>query len=276
MTLPRDIAKIGLLATISIAFGQSSVGNARVFEEFEVASIRPAPSTNPFATHGIGTLPGGRVSGLNVTLRDIVAKAYGLSDLRVLDGPKWADSLKWNFDAKVAAKEKLNYTEIQLPLRKLLGERFKLRTSVSLREMKVNVLRVGKKGLKNSTQVSGVGSQIAQFRTGVDLGALHPTIANGLFINKVSMDGLADNLTLITDQVFLNQTNLPGEYLVTLGWIPEPGDAGRMVASLPPANWRGSASSLVGALQDIGLTVSNEKRKVDVVSILDAQLPSEN
>jgi uncharacterized protein (TIGR03435 family) len=77
--------------------------------EFEVSSIKSAPPMRAEYTDSSGqqhTLfqfaPGGRFVFRNGTLRFLLATAFGLKEFQILGLPSWADSDRYDIDAKAA------------------------------------------------------------------------------------------------------------------------------------------------------------------------------
>jgi uncharacterized protein (TIGR03435 family) len=106
---------------------------------FEVASIRP----NKDGTRGGGarTLPTGRVTTTNITLRRLIGMAYGLrmTDI-VVGGPEWIHTEGFDVDARPEGEVAVQ--RARLMLRTLLAERFKLAVRRESREMPVYALRL--------------------------------------------------------------------------------------------------------------------------------------
>jgi uncharacterized protein (TIGR03435 family) len=70
----------------------------------------------------------------NGTLRDLVAIAYGVERWRVVGGPDWLDSPRYDLRAvpqmPVSDPENLNLLALQAPVTKLLASRFGLQIHV--------------------------------------------------------------------------------------------------------------------------------------------------
>src|ERR1700689_410687 len=66
--------------------------------QFEVASIKPAEP----GARGMGfqTLPGGRISMKNVTLRLLITFAWDIRDHQLPGGPAWLDTAHYDILAK--------------------------------------------------------------------------------------------------------------------------------------------------------------------------------
>jgi uncharacterized protein (TIGR03435 family) len=115
---------------------------------FEVASVRAAgvPQNGPGRLRmsgGPGTADPERITYPNVTLKNILSKAYGVENDRI-SGPSWLDSERYDIAAKVppgATKEQLNAM-----LRNLLVERFNLAIHHETKVVAVYELTVAKTG----------------------------------------------------------------------------------------------------------------------------------
>ncbi len=87
-----------------------------------------------------GVQPGGRLVVRNVALKDLIAAAYGMADIpalvpnRILGGPDWIGSERYNIDAKASAE--FHFApggpprDMLLMLRSLLEERLSRCTKI--------------------------------------------------------------------------------------------------------------------------------------------------
>jgi uncharacterized protein (TIGR03435 family) len=92
---------------------------------FEVASVKasPRPEPNPFgfpvgAT--IRTLPGGRLTATQATLRDLIRRAYDVLDVRISGGPEWIGTARFDIVAAAETGKGGTAQELQRMLRSLL------------------------------------------------------------------------------------------------------------------------------------------------------------
>lgn len=118
------------------AFAQSS--------KFEVASIRPSPETAFSMTIG-PELRHGTLHGQRVTLRVLLAAAYGMTEPRVI-GPRWLNGDRFDIVAK--SPEGVPDSALKPMLQALLKERFKLSAHLTAREMPVYFLEIAKSAVK--------------------------------------------------------------------------------------------------------------------------------
>ena len=95
-------------------FVQAQTGTSRAFE---VASIKPsAPDAR--ATSSVMP-PGGRLEIVNMTLKEMIAKAYGVQPFQVSGGPGWLDSIHYDISAKAGAQRmREDVPETAAPIRR--------------------------------------------------------------------------------------------------------------------------------------------------------------
>jgi uncharacterized protein (TIGR03435 family) len=132
---------------------------------FEVASVKANKSGD--GNGNLRGLPGGRVQATNMPVRPIITFAYQLAGYQLVGGPGWLSTDRYDLIAKLegdpssapAALPGANTpNSMQLALRHLLEERFKLKVHRESREMDIYALVLAKPGgdpgpgLKPSTQ----------------------------------------------------------------------------------------------------------------------------
>ena len=112
---------------------------------FEVASVRSSPrEVGPDYNNQIVYSPE-EFRGRNVTLRRLVAEAWGCQ-LKQVVGPRWLDQNEYEVDARIPTGVSPN--QITLMLRSLLADRFGLKQHSETQQMRVYELAVGKNGPK--------------------------------------------------------------------------------------------------------------------------------
>ena len=89
---------------------------------FEVASVKPNLESAGSQTWAF--LPSGRFVATNTPLRMLIQNAYSLSQNRLLGGPDWIHTER--FDILASAPEGTPESRMQTMLQQLLAERFKL------------------------------------------------------------------------------------------------------------------------------------------------------
>jgi hypothetical protein len=93
---------------------------------FKSAAVQvSAPSTNP--TMRGGALRGGRYEIRTATMVELISIAYDIEPDKVLGGPNWLD---WErFDVLAEAPQAATRRDLSLMLRKLLADRFELKSA---------------------------------------------------------------------------------------------------------------------------------------------------
>ena len=105
---------------------------------FDVASIRRSQSEAPGGRSGI--LPGGHFFAENNTLKQLVTVAYQLPLSRVVGGPDWVTSDRWDVTARSAEESKKTPLDVFVMLQQLLRDRFGLVVRKENRESDVFAL----------------------------------------------------------------------------------------------------------------------------------------
>jgi hypothetical protein len=118
-------------------------------EAFEAASIKPT-TTNP------GTVASPDRFVRTGTLRQLVQYANALPPFQVTGGPDWVGSEVFDVNAKAAFVPTAD--EMRAMVRRLLTERFQLRTSAAKREMPIYFLRPARND-RNHSRLRGCGSR---------------------------------------------------------------------------------------------------------------------
>src|SRR5947207_12464879 len=105
----------------TFAYGQAS----ETSPSFEAADVHASPrSANPNVQSLGGFVRGGRYQFRNATMLDLIVSAYGVEPEKVLGGPSWLETDRFDILAKAPASA--TNAAAKLMLRSLLGDRFKL------------------------------------------------------------------------------------------------------------------------------------------------------
>jgi len=249
--------------------------------EYDVISVKPNKSDN----HMIriqNTADGFSMSG--VTLKMLIAQAYGIRQDLIFGAPAWLDSDHFDFDAKVAGADvdtfkKLNRDQKRTMLMAALKERFKLTAHTESKVMPVYELQVAKGGPKLKETVvepkpvdapaSGPGGTPS-----ITAGRRMTTsfsFGGGRFqMTGAPISALANQLSGVEKRSVIDKTGLTGNYDIDLKWTPD--DAPPAAAAdgdAPP--------SIFTALQEqLGLKLEATKGPVDTLVVDHAELPAEN
>jgi uncharacterized protein (TIGR03435 family) len=188
---------------------QSSTG----LPEFDVAEIKLDRSANPMSADY------GQAGHLHLTgfpHRPLMAAAWQVKPYAIEGGPAWLDSDR--FDVAANAPQGTSPKDVQLMLRNLLIERFRLVAHNGEKVMAAYALVVGKGGPK--LQETTAGSSDPMGCAGQrEQGMAHRTCKN------TSMAVFADSLPGMSphyiDLPVVNLTGLDGRYDFKLSWQPQ-------------------------------------------------------
>jgi len=221
---------------------------------FEVASVKlHRPTPGPLrASANVGPAA---IHYTNVTLKSSIRSAYGFESYRMVGGPDWLTSERYDIEAKAALASPRE--QLMRMLQTLLEDRFHLKVHREMRELPTYALVVGKSGLKIHP-----GKENGETEVG---GAVHLINSRGM-----TMKQLAAFLSQITERSghpVLDTTGLTGVYDITLDFDPD--DA-------KPSDDH-SQPDLFAALQEqLGLKLEPRKTSLEVLVIDHAEKPSEN
>jgi len=257
---------------IALAVMLAGVILAQEGPKFEVASIKPSdPNANGSM---VQNSPGGRVRMTNTTLKNLIANAYEVRFFQVTGGPEWADSARFDIEAKgeAGAKQK----DFAPMLRALLKERFQLVVRRETKEMPIYALVLARKDGKLGPQMKETTCQVYDAEHPPPTpkpGEMRPMGCGGgsmgpgrLRESGAQVANLALSLSGLDDRVVLDQTGLKGKYDISLDWTP---DNRRADDNAGP--------SLFTALQEqLGLKLESAKGPVDMIVIEKAEKPTEN
>lgn len=245
--LRRAVCSIVCLA--AVGYAQSAP------QRFDAASIRPSNSEELNTPSGILTTPG-LARAINVTLKRAIAGAYGIGESRILGGPEWIDSDRFQITAKT--NRPLDDAALMIMLQTLLAERFNLKLHRENRTGEGLLLEIAKNGLKLRAETDA--------RTSYNNGH------GRLDATAVSMRTLAEILSRNTAVPVVDRTGLSGAFDFTLSWDPdaprtlEPDDAAAFLREV-----------LANAIQQqLGLTLKSQRMPMEVLIVDGAQKPSEN
>lgn len=242
------------VSALSIAAAQTAA------PQFEVASVKPSNS-GPIGVWNEGSHE--RVRMLNMTLKSIVAQAYGIKDHDVF-GPAWIDAERFEIIAKISPEtaklpERERWTQIGAMAQALLADRFKLEAHRETRELPVYVLIPAKGGVKLE-QAGEPSNDWVRARVGY----------GSLVAKQMPTAQLLSILGGIVHREVLDESGMLGVFDIKLDWAPDDVAANATVgASVKP--------SIFTALQEqAGLKLESRKAPMQVVIVDRAERPSGN
>lgn len=267
------------LATASFAQSPASLSPASQpatpAPAFDVAAIKV---NNSGGGNSSSNTNDGRFTASNVTLKNLIQyEAYGIPGPRILGGPKWIDTTRFDVEAKMdeaeAAKlkaldRKQNGEQTHAMFQQLLADRFKLAVHWETRELPIYALVAAKNGpkLQPTKELNGgSGTSSHGSQTSRELKATNQTVQD-----------LAETLTQILSEELgrnvVDKTGIEGKYDFELKWTPQT-DAPAADNGVPADN----GPSFFTAIQEqLGLKLESAKGPVKVLVIDHAEMPSEN
>ncbi len=312
---------LALTFAIAVPIGAQSPPDS--LPSFEVVSVKPHHSGDPYAMHEV-TASGFKMINLNT--RFLIEFAYGQSSIppydalrpsQLVGGPSWIRTEQFDVDAKVddALAEKFKGAQnpnsptpspdalyqIQLMMRSMLKERFKLETHSETRRETVLALVVAKGGpkfLNTKFDLPDYAAIYAAHQKNPDqpLPKLPPPppCPAGMFCmwRHESMTQLAYWLWDVGDHRYvpdierpvIDQTGLKGEYYIQLQWarpavFPGAGLLGSDASNSPPggAVAESSGPTIFTALEEqLGLKLQATKGPVEYVVVDHIEHPTGN
>jgi uncharacterized protein (TIGR03435 family) len=224
-------------------------------QQFDVVSIHP--NRGGATDSNLDSLPGGRMTATNITVRELVRLAYGVKDYQIEHAPAWMDTERFDIAAAGAAIRKVNLEDERARMRALLEERFQLKSHRETRQGRVYLLTIGKGGPKLTPHNDGTGTRTRK-------GCGH------LAGSRVTVDVIATILSRETERDVVNRTGLAGKFDFALDWTPDT----RPCPADDDAPVRPSFYTAVQ--QQLGLKLEAAKAPVEVLVIDRLERPGEN
>ena len=245
-------------AACAVTFTVGSVAHAQLASPaFEAASIKPNRSGEQGGSSGIR---GGTYTGTNVTLKRVIRLAYAPIQ-EFVGGPGWIDSEKYDITAK--AEGNPSREQLQLMMRSLLADRFKLVIRKKTRDLPAYALVLARRDgkLGPSLRRSNADCSPANRQT-VPAGSCGFRIGDGVLAGRgTTIDKLAAEL-ILTGRLVVDRTGLTGSFDMDMTWTPDE---------------LATNTDLFAALQEqLGLKLEAIRTPVEVIVIESASKPSEN
>jgi uncharacterized protein (TIGR03435 family) len=238
---------------------------------FEVATIKPNTSENGGSSSRYGR--DDRFTASNTTIKSLLEWALQISGTRIVGGPKWLDSARFDIDAKMDQSEfkrinSLSWNQkvaaIGSLVQKLLVDRLQLKTHWEEREQPVFALVVAKGGSK----LQPVANKEHGSMKSRNYGHIQATDVTLAEVAELLTEGTGNEL----GHIVVDRTGIQGAFDVNLQWTPDNGGSAND-ASLPVT----SGPSLFSAVQEqLGLKLESAKAPVKVLVIDRLEMPSEN
>jgi uncharacterized protein (TIGR03435 family) len=274
---------------------------------FEVASIKPNNSGDGRVM--MQTQPG-RMTMTNVPLKLLIRQAYQLQDSQIVGGPNWISSDHFDVIAKMPEgfqptpgppNPAAGPTPVQLMIRALLADRFKLAVHNETKELPIYALVLARSDGKLGPQIKKSETDCAAVMAaarGRGPGAMPPppggpgrggdNMPCGMRIGPgaLTMGGsplsqFAQSLGMFAGRIVLDRTGLAGAYDINLTWTPDqmprPAGGGDQPPLINGAAVDPNGPSLFTAVQEqLGLKLDSQRGPVETLVIDRAEKPVEN
>jgi uncharacterized protein (TIGR03435 family) len=254
---------------------------------FEVASVKS--NTSGESNGNMRMQPGGRVTATNMPVRPIITFAYQLAQYQLVGGPAWLTTDRYDLVAKLEADVNPatfvpgndSPGPMQLALRNLLEDRFKLKVHRETREMDIFALVMARPdgspgpGLKPTTQDCAAVAAAARQGTPPPTGPNAPFCGIQGAPGRLKFGGLpAASLATAfagpAGRMVVDRTGLAGSWDFELTFAVE-----NRGPDSPPAD--PNAPSFFTAVQEqLGLKLESTKGPVEVLVIDSVERPTED
>jgi uncharacterized protein (TIGR03435 family) len=265
--------------------------------EFEVAAIKPTPPDFRFGD--FRPQRGGRVSIEGMSLKNLIQQAWNLFSSELIVGaPKFAESDRYNIIAEAPTYgadpdpesgpaegsrfQTIDQDSINVMLRNLLIERFKIQSHAEERPSTAFVLTAIKPKMKKADPANRTGFHEGPGPDGKDPRTANPAIGRLVTCENMTVKQLAQNLPMmaggyIQGATVYDETGIEGAFDFTLsfsgaGMVGGGGRGGRggdgPPGATPQASDPNGAISLYEAIEkQLGLKLERTKRPAQVLVI---------
>jgi len=175
-------------------------------QTFEVASIRAVDHDAGMTT--FPTFPSAQFTVENMSLRLLIAFAYGMSDNRITGQAELLDSAFFTVKAKPEGDVALTSKQYEPLLQQLLQQRFKLAVHHETKDVQGYALVVAKGGPKLTPAKEEVADAMAYI------------LPEGLRSASISTKTIASLLSRPLGHPVLDKTGITGSYILDLSFAP--------------------------------------------------------
>lgn len=249
---------------------------------FEVVSIRQNVSQQGKGVMNLAPGPDGfrveRQQLMNVLLTAYSTKAGGLFLNNIENLPEWANSDRYDIDARISEADHAAWQDpknqpamLQEMLQAMLVDRFKLAVHREMKEMSVYDLVVAKGGPK--FQETKADEPHLAGQTLPSGGVMTQGAGGATHMYNMSMSLLAALLTSKSDRTVLDKTGLGGRYSID---ILEPAQMAAPSAGQNGPSEEDQRPAVADSLKSVGLELKPAKDQVERLVIDHIEKPSPN
>jgi uncharacterized protein (TIGR03435 family) len=284
---------VALAAFVSLAAGADLDAQTAAPQEprFEVVSVKR--NTLGGAGSYLGVQPGGRFIGTNLTVRQVIGRAFGIQPFQLTGAADWLRSERFDIQAKAPEGDVLTGEGINVMLQAMLADRFKLKVRRETRESPVYELVVARSDRRLGENLRQTSADcVVNLGRGTPgpppllLGPSDPVPCglmnsggNRLYAGGRTMGQLATMLGPQVQRMVVDKTGLTGLYNFDLQFLPDPLGGSRtadgaVIRWLPTGN---DVPPLTTAIeQQLGLKLQAARGAVEYVVIESIERPVEN
>ncbi len=270
--------------TVSVAAPNVAAPSAQAFT-YDVVSIRlPRPDFHV----GVGLQWDG-LRGYHVTVKQLMASAYGVRESQIADAPAWQDKAHFDVEAKMdeataAALEKMPKQQQQAVrqqmLQAVLADRFQLKAHHATKVMPIYALVIAKSGLKLKPADPNAANPFGDTAKNLPWGTLmigggNPNLI--LTARGIPISRLVDVLNWEADRIVVDKTGLTDNYDLRLQWTSQDEHSAATEEAGGPPLPADPGVPLKSALEkQLGLSLNAVNEQMDTIIIDHVERPSEN
>ena len=227
---------------------------------FEVSAVKPSRPE----TQGRGVMVrGGQVMTINTSLMNLISIAFNANETQILGASSWMQTERFDITGKPDVGGTPNNAQMKAMIRKLLGDRFKLKVRSEKRELSVYAIAL----------IPNTPPKLTPSRHAPGGGPARP---GRMTLRNVTMAGLAGLLqNFVLDRPVVDQTGLNGSFDLTLEWTPDESQY-PAIGPLPQPQESDKPDIFTAFREQLGLRLASTKALADVLVIDQAEKPSEN
>ena len=274
--------RICVVSTVAVGCGTAILAQD-TRQTFEVASVKRNVSQNPAS---IQVLPNG-VNVINQPLRVILQAAYEINQFRIVGGPNWIHTDRFDIVARTATP--VPSGELRPMLQTLVVERFNLVARKEKRPFPAYAMVLARKNATLGPQLTlstvecgpppGARGANVDRKPSAQAVACGPRPGGGfgrVWLVGTPLPQLAAILGLTLGQTVLDKTGLTGRYDVDLSFAPDPArlPAGVELDRNAPEFARPSLFTAVE--EQLGLKLEPFKEELDALVIESVEQPKEH
>jgi uncharacterized protein (TIGR03435 family) len=252
--------------------------------EFEVADVRP---TGPGVRGGAFRVePNGRVELRGITMQNLITLAWEIDPDMIVGAPKWLNADRFDVIAKAPAEgeatpgkkvEDIDFETIQVMMRALLKERFKLTVHNDVQPVNVYALIASKSETKMKKADE---ANRASCKYSPELLPAKTALTNIYSCQNTTIGDFAEKLRgwapAYFDRPVVDLTGVDGSFDFTLGWTGKGriqtgpargGDAGQPGGLVVPSDPSGGITVFEAVDRQLGLKLEARKHPMPVLVI---------